>query len=44
LSDVSRGEMRLDELHLTKFRLHFPFSGSSRVMRKAWDAANINEL
>ncbi|XP_018050107.1 PREDICTED: 60S ribosomal protein L14-like, partial [Atta colombica] len=44
LSGVFRGEMRLDELHLTKFRLRFPFSGSSRVVRKAWDAANINEL
>ncbi|KAG5339257.1 RL14 protein, partial [Acromyrmex charruanus] len=44
LSGVSRGEMRLDQLHLTKFRLRFPFSGSSRVVRKAWDAANINEL
>ncbi|KYN13579.1 60S ribosomal protein L14 [Trachymyrmex cornetzi] len=44
LSGVSRGEMRLNELHLTKFRLRFPFSGSSRVVRKAWDTANINEL
>jgi len=36
--------MRLNELHLTKFRLRFPFSGSTRVVRKAWDTANINEL
>ncbi|XP_011167596.1 60S ribosomal protein L14 [Solenopsis invicta] len=41
---VPRCEMRLNELHLTKFRLRFPFSGSTRVVRKAWDTANINEL
>ncbi|KYN43049.1 hypothetical protein ALC56_02529, partial [Trachymyrmex septentrionalis] len=28
LSGVSRDEMRLDELHLTKFRLRFLFSNS----------------
>lgn len=43
-SGVPRCEMRLNELHLTKFRLRFPFSGSTRVVRKAWNAANINEL
>lgn len=36
--------MRLNELHLTKFRLRFPFSGSTSVVRKVWEAANINEL
>ncbi|EFN65932.1 60S ribosomal protein L14, partial [Camponotus floridanus] len=41
---VPRCEMRLNELHLTKFRIRFPFSGSTRVVRKAWDAADINEL
>ncbi|KAL6265136.1 60S ribosomal protein L14 [Pogonomyrmex barbatus] len=44
LTSVPRGEMRLNQLHLTKFRIRFPFSGSTRVVRKAWDAANINEL
>ncbi|KAG5328740.1 RL14 protein, partial [Acromyrmex charruanus] len=43
-SGVPRCEMRLNELHLTKFRLRFPFSGSTRVVRKAWNSANINEL
>jgi len=43
-SGVPRGEMRLNELHLTKFRLRFPFSGSTRVVRKVWNSANINEL
>ncbi|EZA51579.1 hypothetical protein DMN91_010410 [Ooceraea biroi] len=44
LSSVPRGEMRLNELHLTKFRIRFPYSGSTRVVRKAWQAANISEL
>lgn len=41
---VPRCEMRLNELHLTKFRIRFPFSGSTRVVRKAWETADINEL
>ncbi|XP_012539510.1 60S ribosomal protein L14 isoform X2 [Monomorium pharaonis] len=41
---VPRCEMRLNDLHLTKFRLRFPFTGSTRVVRKAWDTAKINEL
>ncbi|XP_020293534.1 60S ribosomal protein L14 [Pseudomyrmex gracilis] len=44
LSGVPRCEMRLNELHLTKFRIRFPFSGSTRVVRKAWEVAKINEL
>ncbi|EFN78938.1 60S ribosomal protein L14 [Harpegnathos saltator] len=43
-SNVPRCEMRLNELHLTKFRLRFPFTGSTRVVRKAWQAGNIDEL
>lgn len=43
-SNVPRCEMRLNELHLTKFRLRFPFTGSTRVVRRAWEAGNINEL
>lgn len=35
--------MRLNELHLTKFRIRFPYSGSTRVVRKAWNTAKINE-
>ncbi|KAL0099278.1 hypothetical protein PUN28_020092 [Cardiocondyla obscurior] len=41
---VPRCEMRLNDLHLTKFRLRFPFTGCTRVVRKVWDNANINEL
>lgn len=36
--------MRLNDLHLTKFRIRFPYTGSTRVVRKAWEAANINDL
>ncbi|XP_031828483.1 ribosomal protein L14 [Nomia melanderi] len=43
-TNVPRGEMRLSQLHLTKFRIRFPFTGSTRVVRKAWETANINEL
>ncbi|XP_076749732.1 ribosomal protein L14 isoform X2 [Xylocopa sonorina] len=43
-SNVPRCEMRLNELHLTKFRIRFPYTGSTHVVRKAWEAANINDL
>ncbi|XP_017765340.1 PREDICTED: 60S ribosomal protein L14-like [Eufriesea mexicana] len=43
-SNVPRCEMRLNELHLTKFRIRFPYTGSTRVVRKAWETANINNL
>jgi large subunit ribosomal protein L14e len=42
-SNVARTQIRLNQLHLTKFRLRFPFSGSTRVVRKAWNDAKINE-
>ncbi|XP_014470629.1 PREDICTED: 60S ribosomal protein L14 isoform X2 [Dinoponera quadriceps] len=42
--NVPRCEMRLNDLHLTKFRLRFPYSGCTRVVRKAWQAGNIDEL
>jgi large subunit ribosomal protein L14e len=35
--------MRLSDLHLTKFRIKFPFTGSTRVVHKAWIASNIDE-
>lgn len=41
---VPRSQMRLSELHLTKFRLKFPYTGSTRVVRKAWEAGKIDEL
>lgn len=36
--------MRLNELHLTKFRLRFPYTGSTRVVRKAWEISEIDNL
>ncbi|CAB0041236.1 unnamed protein product [Trichogramma brassicae] len=38
---IPRGQMSLSNLHLTKFRLKFPFTGSTRVVRKAWEAGKI---
>ena len=43
-SNVARGEMRLSQLHLTKFRLRFPYTASTRVVRKAWQDAKLDEL
>lgn len=42
-SNIPRGQMRLSDLHLTKFRLKFPFTGSTRVVRKAWIAGEIDK-
>ncbi|XP_014220371.1 60S ribosomal protein L14 [Trichogramma pretiosum] len=42
-SKIPRGQMSLSNLHLTKFRLKFPFTGSTRVVRKAWAAEKIDE-
>jgi len=36
--------MRLNQLHLTKFRIRFPYTGSTHIVRKAWQAANIDDL
>ncbi|RZB39858.1 60S ribosomal protein L14, partial [Asbolus verrucosus] len=42
-SNVPRGQIRLNQLHLTKFRLKFPFTSSTRIVRKAWNDAKIDE-
>ncbi|XP_046736841.1 60S ribosomal protein L14 [Diprion similis] len=42
-ANIPRGQMRLSQLHLTKFRLRFPFTGSTRVVRKAWSDGKIDE-
>lgn len=41
-SGVSRQQIRLNQLHLTKFRLKFPFTAPTRIVRKAWTEANLN--
>ncbi|KAJ8974216.1 hypothetical protein NQ317_018139 [Molorchus minor] len=42
-SNVPRGAIRLNQLHLTKFRIKFPFTASTAVVRKTWTDAKINE-
>ncbi|CAK1586270.1 unnamed protein product [Parnassius mnemosyne] len=42
-SGVSRQQIRLNQLHLTKFRLKFPFTAPTRVVRKAWTDEKLNE-
>ncbi|XP_063535259.1 large ribosomal subunit protein eL14 [Cydia strobilella] len=42
-SGVPRQQIRLNQLHLTKFRLSFPFTAPTRVVRKAWTDAKLNE-
>ncbi|KAK9728435.1 Ribosomal protein L14 [Popillia japonica] len=42
-SNVPRQQMRLNQLHLTKFRVKFPYTASTRIVRKAWKDGKINE-
>lgn len=42
-SGVSRQQIRLNQLHLTKFLLKYPFTAPTRVVRKAWTDAKLNE-
>ncbi|KAF2899870.1 hypothetical protein ILUMI_06318 [Ignelater luminosus] len=40
---VCRGPVRLNQLHLTKFRIKFPYTASTRVVRKAWKDNKVDE-
>ncbi|XP_076264640.1 ribosomal protein L14 [Rhynchophorus ferrugineus] len=40
---VPRSQLRLNQLHLTKLRIKFPFSASTRVVRKAWKEGQVQE-
>ncbi|XP_015121423.1 60S ribosomal protein L14 [Diachasma alloeum] len=42
-SGIPRGQIRLSQLHLTKFCIKFPYTGSTRVVRKAWEKAQLDE-
>ncbi|KAL1117495.1 hypothetical protein AAG570_004817 [Ranatra chinensis] len=42
-SGVPRGAMRLNQLHLTKFRIKFPHTSATRVVRRAWNVAKVND-
>ncbi|XP_058799592.1 large ribosomal subunit protein eL14-like [Phymastichus coffea] len=41
-SNIPRDQMRLSDLHLTKFRIKFPFTANSTVVKKAWNDADID--
>ncbi|XP_037939802.1 60S ribosomal protein L14 [Teleopsis dalmanni] len=36
LTGVPRQEYRLNNMHLTKYRIKFPFTAPTRIVRKAW--------
>ncbi|XP_069674399.1 large ribosomal subunit protein eL14 isoform X2 [Periplaneta americana] len=40
---VPRGQMRLNQLHLTKFKIKFPFTDRTKAVRKAWQKSKIDE-
>lgn len=40
---MPRGQIRLNQLHLTKFRVKFPYNTSTRVVRKAWKENKVDE-
>ncbi|XP_034831084.1 large ribosomal subunit protein eL14 [Maniola hyperantus] len=42
-SGVPRQQIRLNQLHLTKFRLKYSFTAPTRVVRKAWTEEKLNE-
>jgi len=40
---VPRGQMRLNQLHLTKFQINFPFTGRTKAIREVWLKNKIND-
>jgi large subunit ribosomal protein L14e len=40
---VPRGQMRLNQLHLTKYKINFPFTAHTKTVRKAWIKSKIGE-
>ncbi|XP_073843707.1 ribosomal protein L14 [Musca autumnalis] len=41
LTGVPRQEYRLNNLHLTKYRIKFPFTAPTRIVRKAWTESDM---
>jgi len=41
---VPRSKMRISQIHLTKFKINFPYNGSTRTVRQAWIKADLNKL
>lgn len=40
---VPRQKLRLSQIHLTKFKVSFPFHGPTRVVRKAWKTSQMDD-
>ncbi|XP_023311917.1 60S ribosomal protein L14 [Anoplophora glabripennis] len=43
VSNVPRSQIRLNQLHLTKFRIKFPYTAPTRAVRKSWIDSKIDE-
>lgn len=41
MTGVPRQEYRLSNLHLTKFRIKFPYTAPTRLVRKAWKEFDV---
>ncbi|XP_036337553.1 60S ribosomal protein L14, partial [Rhagoletis pomonella] len=41
LTGVPRQAYRLNNLHLTKYRIKFPFTAPTRIVRKAWKDSDL---
>lgn len=40
---VPRQKLRLSQIHLTKFKLNFPFTGPTRLVRQAWKKNDMDK-
>ncbi|XP_072947355.1 large ribosomal subunit protein eL14 [Epargyreus clarus] len=43
VTGVSRQQIRLNQLHLTKFRMKYPYTAPTRIVRKSWTEDKIVE-
>jgi len=43
-SGVPRSKMRISQIHLTKFKINFPYNGSTKSIRQAWINADLDKL
>jgi len=42
-SDVPRHVINIKHVHLTKFRINFPYTARTKTVKKAWEKSNVNE-
>ncbi|XKL69630.1 hypothetical protein PGB90_007399 [Kerria lacca] len=40
---VPRQKLRLSQIHLTKFKINFPFNGPTKLVRKAWKKNELDD-